>query len=142
MKVICDINLRDFQAWSGGKDTLDRVIQEEKADLLEDILDDMYPDGLTDTELNDLLWFDSDQVFEWCGIKTYDQIKDEIEDKREEIRVLEEDRNSDIRCDCLLYTDRQQRMKRLDEVRRDYADQIKDIMDEIEDLEAELKYAI
>ena len=35
---------------------------------LEAILEDAYPDGMDETELNDLLWFESETVFEWLGI--------------------------------------------------------------------------
>ena len=36
---------------------------------LENILEELYPDGMTETELNDLLWFDSESVYEWLGAK-------------------------------------------------------------------------
>ena len=29
----------------------------------------MYPDGLSDTELNDLLWFEPEQIYDWLGIE-------------------------------------------------------------------------
>lgn len=72
MTIKSEISLENFEAWSGGRDTLDRIINEGKCNELENILEDLYPDGMTDTELNDLLWFDSDTVFEWLNIRTYD----------------------------------------------------------------------
>ena len=33
------------------------------------LIDELYPEGLTDTELNDLLWFDADWILENLGIK-------------------------------------------------------------------------
>ena len=62
------ISLSEFKPWSGAVETLDRVIREGKEDLLESIISDMYPEGLTSTQLNDILWFEQDAVFEWCGI--------------------------------------------------------------------------
>lgn len=85
MTIKSEISLENFQAWSGGKDTLNRIINEGKCDELESMLEEMYPDGMTDTELNDLLWFESDTVFEWLGIRTYDQIKKELEDAKFEL---------------------------------------------------------
>jgi len=96
MTIKSDISLENFGAWSGGKSTLDRIINEGKCGELESMLEDLYPDGMTDTELNDLLWFDSDTVFEWLGIRTYDQIKEELEEKKAEL----EDLQSDYEYDC------------------------------------------
>lgn len=88
MTIKSDISLENFEAWSGGKSTLDRIINEGKCDELESMLEELYPDGMTDTELNDLLWFDSDTVFGWLGIRTYDQIKEELEEKKAELEDL------------------------------------------------------
>lgn len=68
-----EISLADFQAWSGAVDTLDHIINEDKCDELEAILEDLYPDGMTDTELNDMLWFEEEQIYEWLGISDDDE---------------------------------------------------------------------
>lgn len=68
MKITYELDLERFEAWSGAKDTLDRIQHEGKCEELENILDELYPDGMTETELNDLLWFDSETVYEWLGI--------------------------------------------------------------------------
>lgn len=85
MTIKSEISLENFEAWSGGKYTLNRIINEGKCSQLEAILEDLYPDGMTNTELNDLLWHDSDTVFEWLDIRTYDQIKEELEEKKAEL---------------------------------------------------------
>ena len=51
MTIKSDISLENFEAWSGGKSTLDRIINEGKCGELESMLEDLYPDGMTDTEL-------------------------------------------------------------------------------------------
>ena len=68
MTITYELDLERFEAWSGAKDTLDRVREEGKCSELENILEDLYPDGMTETDLNDLLWFDSESVYEWLGI--------------------------------------------------------------------------
>ena len=56
MKIIQDgLSLHDFPAWSGAKETKDRIIEEGKADEFEELIAELYPDGLTDTQLNDIL---------------------------------------------------------------------------------------
>ena len=69
MKIYSETSLENFEAWSGAVDTLDRVREAGKCDELESILEDLYPDGMSETELNDLLWFEPETVFEWLGIE-------------------------------------------------------------------------
>lgn len=81
MIIKTDIYLSEFEAWSGARDTLDRIINEGKCDELESILEELYPEGMTDTELNDLLWFEPETVFEWLGIDDDDDDEEEDEDE-------------------------------------------------------------
>ena len=69
MKITSEMSLKNFKAWSGAKDTLNKLIELDKCDELEFILDDLYPDGLTETQLNDLLWFDDEWIYETLGIE-------------------------------------------------------------------------
>lgn len=84
MKIYSEISLENFGAWSGAVDTLDRVREEDKCDELEAILEDLYPDGMSETELNDLLWFEPEQIFEWLGIEEEDEDEETEEDDEEE----------------------------------------------------------
>lgn len=59
-----EMSIRDFKAWSGACSTLKAIINADKVDELEFLLDEIYPDGLTETELNDLLWFEGDWIYE------------------------------------------------------------------------------
>ena len=69
MRIYSETTLENFEAWSGAVDTLNRVREAGKCDELESILEDLYPDGMSETELNDLLWFEPETVFEWLGIE-------------------------------------------------------------------------
>lgn len=95
MTITYELDLNRFEAWSGAKDTLKRIQREGKCDLLEQILEDTYPDGMTETELNDLLWFEPETVFEWLGIRSEKQIQEEIEEAEAEL----EDKLSDLEFD-------------------------------------------
>ena len=66
MKIISDISLKDFGFWSGAKDTAEQLT-DEQFDQVETVLEDLYPDGMTDTELNDIFWFESNKIYEWAG---------------------------------------------------------------------------
>ena len=69
MRIYSETSLENFEEWSGAVDTLDKVREAGKCDELESILEDLYPDGMSETELNDLLWFEPETVFEWLGIE-------------------------------------------------------------------------
>ena len=89
MKIYVETSLENFEAWSGAVDTLDRIIAEGKCDELEAILEEQYPDGMSDTELNDLLWFEEETIFEWLGIRTESEILEELEELNNELEELE-----------------------------------------------------
>ena len=96
MRIYSEISLENFEAWSGAVSTLERIKVEDKCEQLECILEDLYPDGMSDTQLNDLLWFEEDWVYEVLGIRTEEQIKEELEEAREQLASLMEDYANDI----------------------------------------------
>jgi len=59
MKITTDTSLRDFEFWSGAKEISSRLTVEEM-DQIEFMLEELYPEGMSETQLNDLFWFDSD----------------------------------------------------------------------------------
>ncbi len=69
--------LRDFKAWSGAVETQGRILNEGKGDEFDNLIEDLYPDGLSETDLNDLLWFDEDFIFESLGIKDEDESEED-----------------------------------------------------------------
>lgn len=85
MKIYSEQSLADFKFWSGAETTAQRIWEEQGSegfDQLEAILEDLYPDGIDKTDLNDLLWFDADTVYEWLGIE--DEAEDDDEDAEED----------------------------------------------------------
>lgn len=87
MKIYTEQSLADFKFWSGAETTAQRIWEEQGSegfDQLEAILEDLYPDGIDETDLNDLLWFDADTVYEWLGIEDEEEDDDEDEDDEEE----------------------------------------------------------
>lgn len=69
MKIFSETKLVDFQAWSGAIDTKNTIIDHDKASEFDDLIEEVYPDGLSETELNDILWFGDEWVFDTLGIK-------------------------------------------------------------------------
>lgn len=74
MKIINeDKSLRDFDFWSGAKDTVGYLTSDE-LDTIECLLEDAYPDGMTETQINDLFWFDTDVIAEWLGYSDWEEL--------------------------------------------------------------------
>lgn len=72
MKLTRDTSLEKFPAWSGAVETKERIIAAGKEEEFESLIEELYPDGLTDTQLNDLLWFEEEWIFESLGIRDED----------------------------------------------------------------------
>ena len=101
MTITYELDLNSFQAWSGAKETLERIQREGKCEELENVLEELYPDGMTETELNDLLWFDSESVYEWLGIRSEEQIEKEIKEAEEELAEVQSNLEDDLDDDEL-----------------------------------------
>lgn len=62
MKVYDEISLANFKAWAGAEENLNSLTYAD-CERLEAVLEDIYPDGIDATTLNDILRFD----FNWCA---------------------------------------------------------------------------
>ena len=131
MTITYELDLNSFQAWSGAKDTLDKIQRDGKCAELENILEDLYPDGMTETELNDLLWFDSESVYEWLGIRSEEQIEKEIKEAEEELAEVQSNLEDDLDDDELTTEERA-------EIIESYQPDIDEIKERIADLKEEL----
>lgn len=76
MKVYSEQSLGDFEFWSGAKDTV-KYLTAEQMDTVEAILEDVYPDGMTNTEINDIFWFEEDTIAEWLGYNSFEELMEE-----------------------------------------------------------------
>ena len=131
MTITYELDLNTFEAWSGAKETLERIQREGKCEELENILEELYPDGMTETELNDLLWFDSESVYEWLGIRNETQIEKEIEEAEEELAEVQSNLEDDLDDDELTTEERA-------EIIESYQPDIDEIKERITDLKEEL----
>ena len=99
MTYTVETSLENFPAWSGGKETLDVLIEKDLCDTVEAILNDIYVDGApTDTEINDTLWFSRDEIAEWCGFSSWEALENG-EEEEEETEEEEEKNNFSRWCE-------------------------------------------
>ena len=133
MKIYSEINIADFKAWSGAINTLDRIIAEDKCDELEAILEDLYPDGIDETGLNDLLWFDDETVFSRLGIRTESEIRSELAEVKEELEELKQNYADDCENEDMTVEEKIKLWK------SNYEDDILELEEKISKLEEELE---
>ena len=85
MRYYVETSLESFEAWSGGKDTLDVLIEKGDCDSVEDLIEEQsYDNGWTETEINDFLWFERDMIAEHLGYDSWEEYEngsDEDEDE-------------------------------------------------------------
>ena len=77
MKVIIETSLDEFKTWCGATPTKERIIAEEKEDEFEQLIEEEYPDGIEEMQLNDLLWFDDDWIYEMLGMTEEEEEEEE-----------------------------------------------------------------
>ena len=79
MKVFDEMDWYDIYstAWSGAKDTVERIEDEGKGNEFVSLIEEVYPEGIDRTALNDILWFDDEWVFESLGIKDEEESEDD-----------------------------------------------------------------
>ena len=77
-KVVDDFS--SYEPWDAAVSTFDNIQNAGKMDALEQLIDDMYPDGIDRTELNDLLAFESDWVYSMLDMPNEEDVDEEGED--------------------------------------------------------------
>ena len=71
IKKEIDFNDLKNMVWSGAVDTIQRIEDEQKQDSLMDLLNEVFSEEQPDiTDVNDYLWFESDDIYEYLGISS------------------------------------------------------------------------
>lgn len=72
MKVFYEADY-NFNFWSGAKETINYLLNSEVQEIL-NCLEDCYPEGMSETELNDFFWFEDDTIADWLGWPDFDTL--------------------------------------------------------------------
>ncbi|AGI11660.1 hypothetical protein LP037_045 [Listeria phage LP-037] len=67
VKIISE-GLESYNPWSGAVANYEIIQEKGLLDVFESLLEEWYPEGLTETQVNDILWFDED-LFSYLGIE-------------------------------------------------------------------------
>lgn len=73
MKYTVEKSLSAFEFWSGAKETRERLTNEQM-NQIESILEDSYPEGMTETQINDIFWFEQDWIAEMLGFRSWEDL--------------------------------------------------------------------
>ena len=98
MKYYVETSLENFEAWSGGRDTLEVLIEKGLCDTVEACLEDILDGDSSDTYINDILWMERDMIAEWCGFSSWEALENGEEEEEEEEEEEAEDNNFSRWC--------------------------------------------
>lgn len=87
MRIYKDYDFNDLMdaCWSGAIDTLNTIQENNKEEELMSLLSlDCFSDTPDLTEVNDLLWFEDEWIFEMLGIDTDSDDEDDDDEEEED----------------------------------------------------------
>ena len=90
MKYYVETSLENFEAWSGGRDTLEVLIEKGLCDTVEAFLEEVLGEDISDTAINDVLWFERDTIADWCGFSSWEALENGEEEEEEKTAEEEE----------------------------------------------------
>jgi hypothetical protein len=73
MKIYTEDSIRNFNFWSGGRDTVNDLTWED-FDILEPLIEEAFGGEVEDVDLNDFFWFERDTIAEWLGYEDYEEL--------------------------------------------------------------------
>ena len=94
MKYYVETSLENFEAWSGGRDTLEVLIDKGLCDTVEACLEEALGEDISDTDINDTLWFERDTIADWCGFSSWEALENGEEEEEEETAEEEAENNN------------------------------------------------
>lgn len=90
MRIYEEKALKDFDFWSGGADRAANLTDEE-FDSVERLFEELYPDGMSDTEINDFFWFDFDTIAQHLGYEDEEDF-----DRKHDPNYIDNDQGWDV----------------------------------------------
>lgn len=72
MKIIAT----KYIPWSGAISTYKTIVEAGKEEEFESLIDELYPDGIKEVTLNDILWFEPEFILESLGLSEEEEEED------------------------------------------------------------------
>lgn len=77
MRTYTEDSLVNFKFWSRAVDNAKKLTIDE-LEQLDSIFEELYPDGVDETKINDIFWFEFENICELLGLN-YDSDNDKIQ---------------------------------------------------------------
>lgn len=108
MRVCREIDFNDLQnmVWSDATDTVENIANANMEDELMGLLEEMFLENIpTETEINDLLRFDSEYIYEILGLNEDGETDDEEDEESDVDELIENtinrmDKSDDFESFC------------------------------------------
>lgn len=90
MKIYKEESLHNFEFWGGAKANAAQLTARQFNEV-EAIIEELYPDGVDETFINVLFWFEFETIADWLGLALneagdlYDPEEEEEEEEEEEL---------------------------------------------------------
>lgn len=84
MKIYTEMSLSSFEFWSGAE-IIANELTDEQLYTIEQHLEEQYPDGMDDEELNDLFRFEEDYIAQILGYADWEEFMHKDDEDEEEI---------------------------------------------------------
>ena len=75
MKIITS----KYTPWAGAINTYETIVEADKVEEFENLIEELYPNGIEETQLNDILWFESDWILEQLGLSEEEEDEEEAD---------------------------------------------------------------
>lgn len=59
----------NYEPWAGAVSRYEEIYNAGKLYELESLLEDEYPEGMSETDLNDFIWFEEDTWRDWLDME-------------------------------------------------------------------------
>ena len=83
MKVYTEQSLCNFKFWAGAKDTV-KYLTDGELEQIESIFEELYPDGMDETQINDIFWFEEDWIAEMLGYSDFEELMHRDDEEEED----------------------------------------------------------
>ena len=78
LRSYSEIPLAEYNFWPEAQDRT-RFLTEEELNRIEQILEQLYPEGLNEDEINSIFWLEEGLIAEWLGYESFAQIMERDE---------------------------------------------------------------
>lgn len=72
MTIKMERKFKEIETWGGACATKILIWKLDKGKTFEETIEELYPDGIDETTLNDILWFEDEWIMEMYGLTYYE----------------------------------------------------------------------